>query len=277
MEKEAEFVLVNNSVDSDDWMKTLPGYRSERKIIQERLLNEESLKGGPGSGNYGHAGRPGKWGGSLPTKSGREGAAMSLGTGRTAEARQRGASTHSKYRIRMVQNSIDQFANEIKPLEYERTAIFDENGVIFFEKAGNRNTIDFNDAEIKKMMGCRAMVHNHPGVNIKSDGIDRGFSAADLFFACGTQTKEMVVQAGNSRFTIKPKPGENFPYVDRFTSDNRVWKTIEAMDSQVLSANYKQINAGEIDVKRAEWEHSRELALAFANYYGLIYQETKTG
>lgn len=44
------------------------------------------LKGGAGSGNYGHAGRPGRRGGSAP-KSGL-GAAMSLLTGPTAKARQ---------------------------------------------------------------------------------------------------------------------------------------------------------------------------------------------
>ena len=45
----------------------------------------EVLKGGAGSGNWGHAGRPGKLGGSAP-KSGM-GAAMSLRTGRNADQR----------------------------------------------------------------------------------------------------------------------------------------------------------------------------------------------
>lgn len=46
----------------------------------------DAIKGGPGSGNFGHAGRSGKIGGSAP-KSG-EGAALSLRTGRDAAERQ---------------------------------------------------------------------------------------------------------------------------------------------------------------------------------------------
>lgn len=46
----------------------------------------DKLKGGPGSGNWGHAGRPGTIGGSAP-RSG-VGAAMSLRTGPSAKARQ---------------------------------------------------------------------------------------------------------------------------------------------------------------------------------------------
>lgn len=48
-------------------------------------------KGGPGSGNYGHAGRPGSVGGSAP-KTG-AGAVMSLRSGPTAQARQTEASS----------------------------------------------------------------------------------------------------------------------------------------------------------------------------------------
>ena len=42
-----------------------------------------TVKGGPGSGHWGHAGRPGKVGGSLPAD-----VAVSRVTGRTARARQ---------------------------------------------------------------------------------------------------------------------------------------------------------------------------------------------
>jgi hypothetical protein len=57
------------------------------ETLKGRLL--DALKGGPGSGNYGHAGRPGNRGGSAP-KSG-IGAAMSVRTGRTAAERQQAA------------------------------------------------------------------------------------------------------------------------------------------------------------------------------------------
>lgn len=89
---------------TDDWMKSLPGYQNEAEIIKKALgeitirprtfeefmerahklypatgvketfeskfaqAMTNSLKGGTGSGNHGHAGRPGKRGGSQPSK-----------------------------------------------------------------------------------------------------------------------------------------------------------------------------------------------------------------
>jgi hypothetical protein len=49
----------------------------------EKIIKREEAKGGPGSGNWGHAGRKGKRGGSAPRTS-----AMSLRTGATADLRQ---------------------------------------------------------------------------------------------------------------------------------------------------------------------------------------------
>lgn len=54
----------------------------KHEIIQDALTK----RGGPGSGHYGHAGRTGHQGGSLPGKT-----AMSLKTGKTAGARQAAA------------------------------------------------------------------------------------------------------------------------------------------------------------------------------------------
>jgi len=60
----------------------------ERWYFLEGFVKEETLeppieeKGGPGSGNWGHAGRPGKIGGSMP-----QSVAMSRTSGRTATAR----------------------------------------------------------------------------------------------------------------------------------------------------------------------------------------------
>lgn len=52
----------------------------------ERIHGEQDQKGGPGSGHYGHAGRPGKRGGSVPGN-----VAVSIRTGRTAAERQQEA------------------------------------------------------------------------------------------------------------------------------------------------------------------------------------------
>jgi hypothetical protein len=64
-------VVIDNEID-DDWIKSLPGYKDEiaihraiaKKLDDARDSTPIELKGGPGSGNFGHAGRPGKVGGS---------------------------------------------------------------------------------------------------------------------------------------------------------------------------------------------------------------------
>ena len=58
---------------SEDWVET---YHKKKR-------EEQAEKGGPGSGHWGHAGRPGKRGGSLPGD-----VAVSIHTGRTARLRQ---------------------------------------------------------------------------------------------------------------------------------------------------------------------------------------------
>lgn len=72
------------------WNKTDTGtYLGTYEIDDPNNYKEEIFKGGKGSGNWGHAGRPGKRGGSAP-KSG-IGASMSLRTGKSASKRQAAA------------------------------------------------------------------------------------------------------------------------------------------------------------------------------------------
>ena len=59
-----------------DWVE-----QQHERVKQEEAAEDQ--KGGPGSGHYGHAGRPGQRGGSLPGS-----VAVSVRTGRTAAERQ---------------------------------------------------------------------------------------------------------------------------------------------------------------------------------------------
>ena len=52
--------LIIDSEENDDWMKTLPGYKDELALFDSINV----FKGGTGSGNFGHSGRPGLVGGS---------------------------------------------------------------------------------------------------------------------------------------------------------------------------------------------------------------------
>lgn len=76
--KEPRPVIVINSEENDDWIRSAPGYHEREDRIYNRLKKRyetgsevqkelaQALKGGAGSGNYGHAGRVGKIGGSQP-------------------------------------------------------------------------------------------------------------------------------------------------------------------------------------------------------------------
>jgi hypothetical protein len=75
----SDFVIRNDTIENDDWMKTLPGYANELAIHDELARKHAGnavikyratvRKGGPESGFHGHAGRPGEVGGSQAASS----------------------------------------------------------------------------------------------------------------------------------------------------------------------------------------------------------------
>jgi hypothetical protein len=63
--------LVINDTYNDDWIKNVDPEMARQELeIHAALAKKytETLKGGPGSGNFGHAGIPGHHGGSAPGK-----------------------------------------------------------------------------------------------------------------------------------------------------------------------------------------------------------------
>ena len=89
------------------------------------------LKGGPGSGHWGHAGRPGDRGGSAPKSSG-----MSLRTGRDASRRQQAAKTGMFYKGNLKEaDPIDIFNASSKEVQ----ALALETGVL----ATDQKTFDY--------------------------------------------------------------------------------------------------------------------------------------
>ena len=76
IKKKKPFVIRNDTERNDDWMKTLPGYKDEKKIHEDLAKKNAKgkkekgtivKKGSSSSGHYGHAGLPGVWGGSVPS------------------------------------------------------------------------------------------------------------------------------------------------------------------------------------------------------------------
>jgi len=99
-----------NTDYNDDWLKQLPSAADELQAAQEAVdffLKTATVEGGPGSGHYGHAGRPGKRGGSVASN-----VAMSIRTGRDAVARQKAASNRKPDR-----SKADQAKEKVKALK----------------------------------------------------------------------------------------------------------------------------------------------------------------
>ena len=112
------------------------------------------LKGGPGSGNYGHAGRIGKIGGSAP-KSG-VGAMLSLRTGKTAAQRQAAAAYRSPMQPSVVG---EPGAPPEMSLDWEdlEAFVFESAGVNELDELldysfGNTDPTEFPAQRVKRMV-----------------------------------------------------------------------------------------------------------------------------
>ena len=67
-EEQIKTIVIDSELN-DDWMKILPGYQNELQIHEDISKKKKKVivkKGGQGSGDFGHAGNPGQYGGSLP-------------------------------------------------------------------------------------------------------------------------------------------------------------------------------------------------------------------
>ena len=133
-------------------------------------------KGGVGSGHWGHAGRPGKVGGSSPSE-------VSNYTDR-----------HWRFKREMK-----DFVKRNVDASVERVMCLAEDGEIFFEKVGESNSILFDDNEIRSMTEKQntTIVHNHP------NGLS--LSSADIDFMLRYNVDEMVAVGSSGVFMVTNK------------------------------------------------------------------------
>lgn len=79
-----EELMEVDEIEDDVEMEIGTKSKAEKPSLYDEYDKRESLKGGPGSGNFGHAGRLGKKGGSAPNKGGGgAGSGVAMGSGKT--------------------------------------------------------------------------------------------------------------------------------------------------------------------------------------------------
>lgn len=193
-------------------------------------------KGGPGSGNHGHAGRPGEVGGSAP----KSGVPVWLGgsSGGAAVIIDKGIYQMSNHYPPLIEAGVlgenerfakgttleqvfDHTRRKIREFDTERIVFFDSKGNVYYSKVGEKSEINFDDEEIewiKKIPGS-ITIHNHPGEYFyEKDILDtfpdfvrygNSFSDSDNYFQWKSHNKIMqaVTRKYGAVYTMEMKDG----------------------------------------------------------------------
>lgn len=148
--------------------------RFEKWLLSELDRLIVILNGGKGSGNFGHAGRPGKVGGSQPQK--------------------------RKEKKRRYDMNLDELEKDIVSLDYEYSGIYAQDGERIFHKSGNKNSVMYTRSEIDRMFG-KILTHNHPG--------GWAFSQEDLDFQEQARLFEIRAVTDTYTYSIKNEDWAN--------------------------------------------------------------------
>jgi hypothetical protein len=245
--------------------------------VLPNINDSETEKGGPGSGNYGHVGRPGKRGGSAPTKEG-VGAAMSLSKGPTAQARQAAASGKKKPEefVDPVEKTIRPIEKEIVGLAKEESVTTDEYGEIVSRKRGRKSSITFTNDELKAMNRYNGVfLHNHPGYltsknpDIREHGTSFSPEDLTLFTTDLYLTKEARVVADNTRFRMIKKDIKDVP----LGSYDRVLSALKKLYRPLKRDAIFSIRLGKLSVDEANYRMSRDFSKMVAKRLDMDYIE----
>jgi len=166
-------------------------------------------KGGEGSGDFGHAGRPGEVGGS---------------------------SSHSVHVDRKKKIKIETELREFENAEViydapmEMAKIVDPEGNVVLEKKGDGVSVSFSDAEVSKMKDC-ILTHNHP--------TDYTFSRQDLSAAKYMDLQEMRATCKSGTYIMR-RPKNGWDSVDKSTVEDIIreeaYKDMDYRKSQGMEA-----------------------------------------
>jgi hypothetical protein len=173
------------------------------------------MRGGPGSGFQGHAGRPGEVGGSLPAG----GTAVPISESQ-AEVPQEyeaiekfgGQWDHSKSVDWDHINGVKQAENEIRGLDRETLIAIDATGAERFRKIGDETSVPIDDIDTEKITDAEyehideIMIHNHPGT-ADDRSFGGSFSMDDIDTAVTHFAEEIRAIAPEADYLFRFAPG----------------------------------------------------------------------
>lgn len=153
--------------------------RLSRLLASDSAAPPIAERGGPGSGHFGHEGRPGKVGGSQPDD---------------------GASSRSPYDGWPV-SDLMKIEEEIADKSYESVFVVGRDGVKFDKTDYNGNSVMLEDAISRELVKAHEngedimLVHNHPAGS--------PFSFEDVEYGFGVLADELVVVSEKVRYRLK--------------------------------------------------------------------------
>lgn len=201
-----------------------------------------TLKGGPGSGNWGHAGRPGAKGGSALRS-----VAMSITTGPDYKVRQasvKGISQVLKHGLKTGNEAIVGYDKEGKSIDGMPTG--DNNSC-------SATAVIHPDTHIT--------IHNHPSSSSFSDG--------DLIVLMKNPGKHMMVVGHDGTIYKLTKPDN---WVDKGYSSSVIEKSYLKVRDRLMPKYQPKVLKGEISSFEAWKAHSHDIVTELAKGFGLDYQ-----
>jgi len=247
-------------------------------ILRGRFFSDEDLPfGGPGSGHYGHAGRPGLRGGSLPAD-----VAVSIEKGRTAEERQKAAAARGKDVLepepetgpekleRVLREQVKTLWEEMESgQDRNETALqYTVNGDLLFSKDGDHDSVMFEPSETGMMTGS-VMLHNHPGgwdfEPPHPEASGNTFSKEDVNLLVAFKMRETVVVSREYVFRMKNLPNRALT-LDEYQPIHRKYNQAQ------YDIFWPKINAGEMTPYEANAQHGHIVWTNVAKALGISYE-----
>ena len=216
---------------------------------------EEASKGGPGSGHWGHAGRPGKRGGSLPGK----------GATNTPEKQK-----PDRYEGKAVAKA-KEIERNLWNHTTEKVYIISPGGDVIVSAVGNEDSVSLTRDEWMLAKNTRGAVltHNHPygtsGFSINDLGTAALFDLEEIRVVHKRYKKVYAMRATNVRFG-KYKDRNWPPATDVKEAYLRHWE-------EVGETNALRIAAKELTVSAAEAAFGAEVCRRTADEFGLEFVE----
>lgn len=200
-----------------------------------------AIKGGPGSGHRGHAGRPGKRGGSAP------GIATGVLSGSGVEVK--GAIAHV----------LSQMQRQLHATQREEVSVIDRNGRILYTAVGGQGeavygferspemTEAFNDGHI--------VAHSHP--------VDRPFSDADVasFLRHDNFTHTLIVTKDGKVYRLSKTRNTDRSKYERGSIGDRVREIVGMEPSRSATAIFEAAERGYVI---AVTEMARQVGLEYS-------------